>query len=72
MSNPEMLYNKILTISRNKFFYTNIGLKDIYQIRAILIFFHASFLIIKLKTINDDKNIKSFSQDFFDCIFKKK
>ena len=41
------LYNKILSLSRNKIFYTNFGLSDTFQNRIYLIFLHISFLNIK-------------------------
>ena len=43
------LYNKILSLSRNKIFYTNFGLSDTFQNRINLIFLHFSFLNIKIK-----------------------
>ena len=42
------LYNKILSFSRNKYFYDQIRLADTYQVRILLIFFHFSFVIINL------------------------
>ena len=47
----ELLYNKILLLSRNKFFYINTNLKDSFQNRINLIFIHVSFLFIKKNQI---------------------
>ena len=61
------LYNKIVSLSRNKFFYTKLGLKDTFQNRIILIFMHISFLLIKTK---ENKKYKNFHQKIFDLTFK--
>ena len=65
------LYNKILSFSRNKYFYDEIGLADTYHIRILLIFFHFSFLMIILKKKEDIVNSKKISQKIFDFMFKK-
>ena len=39
----DKLYNKILSLSRNKLFYTKLDLKDSFQNRINLIFLHISF-----------------------------
>ena len=67
----ELLYNKILLLSRNKFFYTKFQLKDTFQNRINLIFFHISFIFIKLKDKKENFKNKAFSQKVFDTIFKK-
>ena len=55
-SHEDILYNKILLLSRNIVFYTKFSLNDTFQNRINLIFFHISFLFIKIKlTSNDDK-----------------
>ena len=66
----EVLYNKILHFSRNKFFYTKIGLKDTFQNRINLIFIHISFLFIKKKKKNNSLYDK-FYQEIFDLTFMK-
>ena len=66
----DLIYNKILILSRNKLFYTKLGLKDTFQNRINLIFLHISFIFIKIK--RDNKKIyKDFYQKVFDLIFKK-
>jgi len=65
------LYNKILSFSRNKYFYDQIRLADTYQVRILLIFFHFSFLIINLKKKKSDLNSKKISQKIFDFMFKR-
>ena len=65
------LYNKILSFSRNKYFYDQIGLVDTYHVRILLIFFHFSFLIINLKKKKNDLNSKKISQKIFDFMFKR-
>ena len=66
----DLIYNKILLLSRNNLFYTKLGLKDTFQNRINLIFLHVSFIFIKIK--RDNKKIyKDFYQKIFDLIFKK-
>ena len=65
------LYNKILSFSRNKYFYDQIGLADTYQVRILLIFFHFSFLMINLKKKGNIIDSKKVSQKIFDHMFKK-
>jgi hypothetical protein len=64
------LYNKIMKLSRNKYFYNRVCLSDTYQARIVLILFHVSFIIIKLKTDKNDKT-KEFMQNLFDNTFLK-
>ena len=47
------LYNKLVELSRNKLFYQEIKLKDEFETRALLIFFH---LAIIFKTGKKGKN----------------
>ena len=63
------LYNKILSLSRNKLFYTKLGLTDTFQNRINLIFIHISFLFIKLKH-NNSPSYKKFYQKIFDLTFR--
>ena len=65
------LYNKILFLSRNKLFYTKLGLIDSFQNRIYLIFLHISFLFIKLKQKDKCQFYKEFFQKMFDFIFNK-
>jgi len=67
-ANVAIVYNKIVSFSRNKFFYHQAGLNDTFQTRIFLIFFHLSFLFIKIKE-NGDK-YKKDSQVIFDYTFK--
>ena len=67
----DKLYSKILTLSRNKLFYTSFHLCDTFQNRINLIFLHISFLFIKLKEENKNEYYKDFSQLMFDSLFKK-
>ena len=70
-SQENILYNKILFLSRNKSFYTKLGLIDTFQNRINLIFLHISFLFNKIK--QKDKNLpyKEFCQRIFDFTFRK-
>ena len=58
------LYNKLVDLSRNIFFYKEILLKDNFETRINLIFVHFSILLIIFK----QGNIK-FPQKIFDNIF---
>lgn len=67
----ELLYNNILSLSRNKLLYSKIALKDTFQNRIHLIFIHTSFLFIKLKKSDPQHSNTIFCQKIFDLIFKK-
>ena len=69
-SQEEMLYNKILFLSRNKFFYTKIGLKDTFQNKINLVFIHISFIFTKINQKNKILDYKKFYQKMFDLIFE--
>ena len=60
------LYNKLVQLSRNKFFYQELKLSDNFQTRALLIFFH---LAIIFKTKKNSKN-KKVLQNLFDNTFQ--
>jgi len=69
--NEDILYNKIVFLSRNKLFYTKLNLKDTFQNRINLIFIHISFLFVKIKHNNTNISFNEFYQNVFDVIFKK-
>jgi cytochrome b pre-mRNA-processing protein 3 len=58
------LYNKLVDLSRNIFFYKEILLKDNFETRINLIFVHFSILLINLKVKKEE-----FPQEIFDNIF---
>ena len=60
------LYNKLVELSRNKFFYSDIKLADNFETRVLLIFFHF-IIILRLKK---DNKLKKIFQDIFDNIFQ--
>ena len=60
------LYNKLIDLSRNKFFYKDLTLPDKFETRILLIFFHFA-LVLNIK--KDPKNRKN-KQDLFDNIFQ--
>ena len=68
-TNELILYNKILSLSRNKLFYTKLALADTFQNRINLIFFHISFIFIKLNKIKKKNDNKLFLQKLFDTVF---
>ena len=70
-SKESTLYNKILSLSRNKLFYTKLRLDDTFQNRIYLIFLHISFLFIKLKQQDKRQLYKEFFQKMFDFIFNR-
>jgi len=70
-NNDNIVYNKILSLSRNKLFYNKLNLLDTMDNRINLIFLHISFLFIKVKNIDENQPYKLFSQRIFDLIFKK-
>ena len=60
------LYNKLIGLSRDKFFYDKIKLSDDFETRVLLIFFHLS-IILKIAKKTD---LKEKSQEIFDNIFQ--
>ena len=58
------LYNILLTLSRNIFFYTKIGLPDKFETRIYLMFIHFSIMMIIFKK----KGLK-FNQNDYDQLF---
>ncbi len=61
----DKLYNSLVKLSRNIFFYKNIKLSDKFETRVVLIFFHFA-IILKHYKINIKKN---FPQEIYDNIF---
>jgi len=61
------LYNKIISLTRKKFFYTEISLKDDLITRLYLVLFHLGFILELLK--KDTKN-KKLAQNIYDLFFK--
>ena len=70
-SQEDTLYNNILSLSRNKLFFTKFDLTDTFQNRIYLIFIHISFLFTKLKQDNQKAIYKIFYQKMFDLIFNR-
>jgi cytochrome b pre-mRNA-processing protein 3 len=62
------LYNKIVFLTRESFFYKEFKLIDSFSNRIYLIFFHLSFILILLKNKESEKNNQ---QDIFDFFFKQ-
>ena len=60
------LYNKLVELSRNKFFYNELKLNDNFETRALLIFFHF-IIILRLKK---SERYKKIFQESFDNIFQ--
>ena len=58
------MYNNLLSLSRNIFFYKKLGLPDTFETRIYLIFFHFSILLI----LFTKKKIK-FSQKSYNSLF---
>ena len=68
-SNELILYNNILSLSRNKLFYTKFALDDTFHNRISLIFFHISFIFIKVNKSENENDYKIFYQKLFDTVF---
>ena len=60
------IYNNLVELSRNKFFYKELNLEDKLENRIILIFAHLSIILNRLK--DNKKNVK-LSQEIYDNIF---
>ena len=58
------LYNTLLTLSRNLFFYNKIDLNDTFETRIYLMFIHFSIMMIIFK-----KKGKKFNQISYDSLF---
>ena len=59
------LYNKLVELSRNIYFYNRLSLKDNFETRIMLIMVHLSIILIVFK----EKNKSTFPQNIFDNIF---
>ena len=59
------LYNKIVFLTRENFFYKDFNLSDTFSNRIYLIFFHLSFVLISLKNKQYNKNNSQEIFDFF-------
>ena len=59
------LYNKLVDLSRNIFFYKKVKLKDNFETRINLVFIHLSLILIVFK----EKKKIDFPQNIFDNIF---
>ena len=58
------LYNTLLGLSRNIFFYKDLNLPDVFETRINLVFFHFSLMMIICK-----KKDHIFSQESYDNLF---
>ena len=61
------LYNTLLNLSRNIFFYKELRLKDSFETRIYLMFFHYSIILLVLKKKKIKYNQKSYD-NLFDSI----
>ena len=64
-AHSNFLYNKLVELSRNIFFYEKIKLKDDFETRINLIFVYMCLILIVFK----NKKKEEFPQDIFDNIF---
>ena len=63
-SHTKDLYNTLLSLARNIFFYKNIGLPDTFETRIYLMFIHFSIMMI----VSKNKG-KKFDQKSYDSLF---
>ena len=61
------LYNTLLLLSRNLYFYNQMKLKDAFETRVYLIFFHFSVMLIIFKKKEINFSQKNYD-DLFHCI----
>ena len=61
------LYNTLLYLSRNLFFYNKIKLKDTFETRLYLIFFHFSIILTVFKNKKTDFPQENYD-DLFHCV----
>ena len=60
-----LLYNTLLSLSRNLYFYNELKLKDTFETRVYLMFFHFSVMMIIFK-----KKGSKFDQNSYDSFFQ--
>ena len=60
------LYNNLVKLSRNNFFYNEVLLKDKTETRVLLIFFHFALILHNIKS----QNKREETQSIFDNIFQ--
>ena len=64
-NHTQLLYNTLLTLSRNVFFYKKLNLPDTFETRIYLMFFHFSIMMI----VSKNKG-KKFDQISYDYLFQ--
>ncbi len=60
------IYNNLVKLARNLFFYTELGFKDKPENRVIIIFGHLSIILAILK---NNKKYEILSQEIYDNVF---
>ena len=60
------IYNNLVELSRNKYFYKELNLEDKLENRVVLIFAHLTIILKLIKKQNNDINL---SQELYDNIF---
>jgi len=65
INNHTYLYNILLSLSRNLFFYKNISLPDTFETRIYLMFFHFSIFLMIYKKKNSKFDQKEYDYLFF-------
>ena len=63
----KIIYQNIVEISRSKFFYLDLKLKDDFETRFDLIIFHSFMIFFYYKNLENKKS--TISQDLFDLMF---
>ena len=59
------MYNKIISLTRKKFFYTEISLKDDLITRLYLVLFHLGFILELLKKLIRQYGLKKGKSVFY-------
>tara|TARA_B100000575_G_C23119300_1_gene647493 strand:- start:1148 stop:1636 length:489 start_codon:yes stop_codon:yes gene_type:complete len=59
------LYNTLLSLSRNIFFYKSLEFKDTYETRIYLMFFHYSIVLFIQKARGDKPDQENYNNLFF-------
>ena len=59
------LYNTLLLLSRNIFFYKKINLEDSYETRIYLMFFHYSIILFIMKKKGNKPDQENYNNFFF-------